>query len=257
VAVKELEIEKIQRMAVRIVATNPAGHNLLLIGGFRYRLLDRSARFSGDIDYHWEGDLGGKQAELLRLSRRTVVPQVRRELGYGGTADIPTGPEAESPNARFVELRFWKLGVAASQIVVPLEITRIICLDPATIRTAEGIVYPTPSDTDLIEGKIVAVLNRLVLAHRDLVDIFLYGDRLRADSPRRLQEKLEKLHVDPASVRRRLDDLGQNVEYHSRTVQAILDSQLDPVVAAQINAGGGGKTVFSRALQFVQSHVRL
>jgi hypothetical protein len=244
-------------MTARIVATNPAGRSLLLIGGFRYRLLDRSARVSMDVDYHWEGDLAQKQADLLRLCRRILLPQARRELGYDGTAGLPTGPDAESPSARFVELRFWKLPVGGSQIILPLEITRIACLDPATIRTAEGIVYPTPSDLDLIEAKVIAVLNRSFIAHRDLMDVFLYGDRLTADSPKRLGEKLKKLQIDAGPVRKRLNDLEQNVEYHSRSVQDVIDNQLEPVPAAQINAGGGGRTVFDRALQLIQANVGL
>jgi hypothetical protein len=247
----------LQRITARIVAMNPAGHRLLLIGGFRYRLLDRSARFSVDVDYHWEGDLAQKQGELLRLCRRLVLAQARRELGCDGTADLPTGPDAESPSARFVELRFWKLPVGGSQIILPLEITRIACLDPATIRTAGGVVYPTPSDLDLIEAKVIAAINRSFIAHRDFMDIFLYGDCLTPDSPRRLGEKLEKLHIDGGSVRKRLDDLQQNLEYHARAVQGVIDSQLEPAPAAQINAGGGGRKVFGRALELIQANVGL
>jgi hypothetical protein len=251
------DIENLQRMTARGVATNPAGHGLLLIGGFRYRLLDQSARLSMDLDYHWEGDLATKQAELLRLCRRILVPQARRELGYDGRADLKTGPDADSPSARFVELRFWKLPVAGSQILLPLEITRIARMDPATVRTAGGIAYPTASDLDMIEAKVIAVLNRTFIAHRDFVDIFLYGDRLTSNSPTRLSEKLNDLQIDPVSVRRRLEDLRQNVEYHARSVQGIIDSDLEPVCAAQINAGGGGRTVFERASELIRANMRL
>lgn len=70
---------------------------MLLIGGFRYRLLDHSPRFSVDIDYHWGGDLEAKQRELLGLCRRVILGQVRRELGYEGSASARTGPDADSP----------------------------------------------------------------------------------------------------------------------------------------------------------------
>ena len=50
-------VERIQALAAKTLATQPAGHQLHLIGGFRYRLLDASCRASVDIDYHWEGDL--------------------------------------------------------------------------------------------------------------------------------------------------------------------------------------------------------
>ncbi len=45
-------IEQIQRIIAGMVASNPSGRNLLLIGGFRYRFLDHSVRVSDDIDYH-------------------------------------------------------------------------------------------------------------------------------------------------------------------------------------------------------------
>lgn len=251
------DLEKIQRLAARVIATHPAGRNLLLIGGFRYRLLNQSARVSRDVDYHWEGDLDQKQKDLLKLCRRALLPQVRRDFGYSGDARVPTGPEFDSVNARFIELRFWKAQHAASQVVLPLEITRIVCLDPATIRTAEGVVYPTPSDLDLIEGKILAVLNRVFVEHRDFVDIFLYGDHLTRKSPERLREKLRRIPLDAAPVLERLQDLRQNMDFHSRAVQAVIDTQLDPVTAGKVNDAGGGLTMFRRAFQLVESNVQL
>src|SRR2546421_449155 len=91
---------------------------------------DRPAPSDGssvDVDCHWGGDLEVKQGELLRLSRRVILSRVRRELGYEGAAHVRTGPDADSPIGKFVDLRFWK---GALQIEIPLEVTRIICLDP-------------------------------------------------------------------------------------------------------------------------------
>src|SRR5271157_881980 len=102
------ETDKLQRLVARLIARSPAGVNLLLIGGFRYRLLDNSQRFSADIDYHWGGDLEAKQRELLSLCRRVVLGQLRRELSYEGSVSARTGADADSPNARFIDLRFWK-----------------------------------------------------------------------------------------------------------------------------------------------------
>ncbi|NQT94768.1 MAG: hypothetical protein HQ559_18575 [Lentisphaerae bacterium] len=36
----EQDMEKIQRVTAHVVANSPAGRNLALIGGFRYRFLD-------------------------------------------------------------------------------------------------------------------------------------------------------------------------------------------------------------------------
>jgi hypothetical protein len=239
------ETDRLQRAVARLIATSPAGVNLLLIGGFRYRLLDNSQRFSVDIDYHWSGDLETKQRDLLSLCRRVVLHQVRRELGYEGSALARTGPDADSPSARFIDLRFWKPG---HEVEIPLEITQIVCLDPPTIRTASGTVHATPSDADVIESKIIAVLNRPFLQHRDLVDVFLYGDKLRPDSPARLKQKLAQLQISPETVAARLRDLREHREYHATAVQKVIDEQVAAAVAGQMNAGGGGRTVLEAAL---------
>jgi len=97
------EIDRLQRVVARLVATSPAGVNLLLIGGFRLRLLDNSQRFSVDIDYHWEGDLEAKQRELLALCRRVILGQVRRELGYEGSVAVRTGPDTDSSTSRWIQ----------------------------------------------------------------------------------------------------------------------------------------------------------
>ena len=94
-------------MVARLLATNPAGHGLCLIGGFRYRLLDQSARQSRDLDYHWEGDLAAKQAELVSVFKRRLLPQVKSRLAYEGEVRTATGPEGDSPSVRIVELAFW------------------------------------------------------------------------------------------------------------------------------------------------------
>jgi len=239
------ETDRLQRVVAGLIAKSPAGVKLLLIGGFRYRLLDNSQRFSVDIDYHWGGDLEAKQRELLSLCQRVVLGQVRRDFGYEGSASARSGPDADSPLAKFIELRFWKRGV---HIEIPLELTQIVCLDPPTIRTAGGTVHATPSDTDLIESKVIAVLNRLFLQHRDLVDVFLYGEKLQADSRDRLKEKLAKLQIRPERVARRLNDLRENREYHAAAIQKVIDEQMETAVAQQMNAGGGGRTVLESVL---------
>jgi len=240
-----IEADRLQRLVANSIARSPAGVNLLLIGGFRYRLLDNSQRFSVDIDYHWGGDLEAKQRELLSLCRRVILGQVRRELGYEGSASARTGPDADSPNAKFIDLRFWKGNV---QLEIPLELIQILCLDPPTIRTAGGTVHATPSDTDLIESKIIAVFNRLYLQHRDLVDLFLYADKLQPDSPARVKEKLTRLKLPVEAVIRRLKDLQENQQYHATAVQKVIDEQMETTVAQQMNAGGGGKAVLDSVL---------
>jgi hypothetical protein len=236
-------LEELQISTAKFLATNPAGHKLCLVGGFRYRLLDQSARRSMDIDYHWEGDLDQKQAELVEACRRRLLPLIAREFGYQGGVQPHQGSDAESPTVRTVDLAFWQPGVEHSRVEIPVEVTRLCRLDATIVRTADGVVYPTLSDPDVIEGKITALFNRPVLEHRDLVDIFLFSNRLLPESPRRLMRKFNSLSISRTSVNERLGDLEKNAAYHVRALAAVIGSQLDPAAAANIQSGGGAAAV--------------
>jgi hypothetical protein len=251
---REEQVERIQRIIARTIATNPAGLELLLIGGFRYRLLDGGARLSVDIDYHCETDLEKKRQEVLNLCRRTVLGEVRRQLKHEGSANVLTGAAADSPNLRGIELRFWG-GGSGPAIEIPVELTRIERLDDRALRTADGILYATASDADLIESKLLAVLNRIHLEHRDLMDILLHADKLLPESPARLKEKLGNLQLSRDAISRRRKDLEEHPGYHVAVLQRIIDTQLDGPVAAQLNASGGGEAAFRQVMAAIRRNL--
>lgn len=248
-------IEAIQRMVTRTVATHPAGRNVVLIGGFRYRFLDESVRSSDDIDYHWPGDLDEKQRELVALFSRTLLPEVRRRFRHEGRAAPRSGPDVDSPVVRTVDLAFWQDAVAYSRIEIPVELTRIVCADPIIVRTAGGTVYQTASDGDMIESKIVAIVNRTVLRHRDIVDLFLFQNRLLPDSGRRIAAKLRTLKIPHSAILTVVADLLKHKDYHAKAVQAVLDTQVDAAAAAHLNDAGGGMMVLDAALQLLSKNV--
>lgn len=250
-------IEELQQAIARLLATAPPGHNLRLIGGFRYRLLNQSARLSRDIDYHWEGDIEEKQTELVALFMRRLLPDIKRRLGYEGDARAATGPEAQSPAVRVVELAFWQPAIAFSRIEIPVEITRIVCVDQLAVRTVSGVVYPTASDADLIESKIIALLNRPVIEHRDVCDIFLFSSHLAPDAAQRLQVKLAQLSIAPEVVSKRLHQLSEHRDYHLRALEALIADQLDPPAAANLAAAGGAKLVLDTVLDVLKTKLNL
>jgi hypothetical protein len=110
-----------------------------------------------------------------------------------------------------------------------VEITRIECVDPPAVRTADGVVYRTASDADMFESKVIAVAGRTFIEHRDLIDLYLFASHAATDSPARLHRKLDRLKISPAAVRRRLDDFAQSADRH----------------AAALAAAGGGAAVLA------------
>jgi hypothetical protein len=241
-------IERIQLIAARILATHPAGQGLCLVGGFRYRLLNESARVSSDIDYHWEGDLPRKQMEIVDVFRTKLLPEVKRQLAYDGDVRPAAGPEVESPAVRTVELAFYRVAEPGSRIEIPVDILDVARLDRPTVRTVQGTVFLTVSDGDMIESKILACLARSVLQVRDVLDLFLFQGDLRPDTPRRLSQKLSKLAMPPVEAIERLGRLAKNRTVHVRGMERLLDEQVNPAVAANLRIAGGGAMIWDSVM---------
>jgi hypothetical protein len=241
---RELLIERLQRMAAAVVATHPAGSGLCLVGGFRYRPLDRAARRPVDIDYHWTGDLDSKQRELADLFAWRLLPDARRRLGLDGS--VRACP-IESPAAAVIELAFWRIGTELGRLEIPIDIIRLECLDPPTVRTTDGILYRTVSNADMLEAKVIAVVGRMFLEHRDLVDIFLFASHAAPDATERLSRKLGSIRLSPEIVSRRIADLGTNHARHIAAVDHVIREQLDDEAAELLRSAGGGALVVSAA----------
>lgn len=248
-------IETIQGMAARIVATNPAGLDLPLIGGFRFRYLDNSIRSSVDIDYHWAGDLDLKQQELLILLQRLLLPEVRRRLQMNGEIRKRSGPDAESPAVRIVDMAFWQAKGSLGRIEISVEITQILCVDTPTVRPSKGVLIPTLSDADMIESKVIAIFNRRELRHRDILDLYLFQDYLLPDSSKRLRAKFRKLHITPPAIHAVLNDLTHYRNHHSRSIQAIVNSQVTTDEAGKLNKAGGGGAILDSTLTLLTNLV--
>lgn len=249
--------ETVQRLAVKVLATNPAGEGLCLIGGFRYRLLDASCRRSLDLDYHWPGDLEKKQAEITALFRRKLLPLIYKHMGYEGSVSPATGPDAESPAVKIVELAVWKAGGAAGRITIPVDITRIPCADKPVARTVDGVVYLSASDADMVESKVVAIFARLHMEERDIVDVFLFQDKLTADSAGRVSQKLSQFSLPADRVSDALQRIMADRKHHVRNIEGILKEQLDAPTAANIRKAGGAEMIFDQVMDVLGRRLRL
>jgi hypothetical protein len=244
-------IERIQRLAAGILATHPVGHQLCLIGGYRYRLLDASCRASIDINYHWEGDLDNKQAEIVEVLRKRLLPEVKRQFDFDGDVRPAEGVAAESPAVRIVDMAFYRPAERGSRIEIPLEIRQIPRLDPPVVRTVAGTVFLTVSDADMIESKIVALVNRYFTQARDILDIFLFQDSLPPDAAGRLSQKFDALSLSPADVIERLGRLQAASSVHVREIERILDAQVDRAVAANLRVAGGAEMIWDRVIRLL------
>ena len=245
--------EEIQRLAAQLIATHPAGENLCLIGGFRYRFLDGSARSSVDIDYHWEGDGKSKRREIVTLLQGKLLPEVKTRFGYDGSVQAAAGLEVDSPFVRTVLMAFYRGEVPGRRIEIPLEITSIPCADPPMVRTVAGTVYLTVSDADMVESKLVALFGRHYVQERDMLDVFLFRSSLRDDSAKRLRKKFARLGWEPGSAERRMEKIVSGRYRHVRALDALLEGQVEGSASAHIRAAGGGAMVFDEVVDLVRA----
>ena len=189
--------------------------------------------------------------EIVDVFRSKLLPEVKRQLGYDGDVRPAAGPEAESPAVRTVELAFYRVAEPGSRIEIPVDIIAVARLDTPMVRTVEGTVFLTVSDADMIESKILACLARSFLQVRDVLDIFLFQDALRPDSPVRLSQKLSKLALPPAEAIERLDRLANNRTVHVRGIERLLDEQVKPAVTANLRAAGGAAMIWDSVMRLL------
>lgn len=241
-------VEKIQRLAVRVVGQNAAGRGLVLVGGLRFRLVDGSGRMSLDLDYHCPDDLGARQVRLVALFRERLLPVVRTRLGCDGRVAAAVGPDSENPLLRTVELVLWKPGVAGSQIVMPVDLFRMPCLDRPQARTVDGAVCLVASDGDMIESKALAIVGRTFVAARDFVDFFLFSHMLEANAKDRLARKLRDAGSDCRRACVRLGELEAARAPHVRAIAATIEGQVDSAQAASLELAGGANMVFDQCI---------
>jgi hypothetical protein len=89
---------RLQTLVAQLVATQPAGAGLCLIGGFRYRMLDRGPRRSVDIDFHWTENLTAKRTELIALFQHQR-PRFLQRLGVGRRSSMKRSAFSEAFSA--------------------------------------------------------------------------------------------------------------------------------------------------------------
>ncbi len=247
--------EIIQGMAARLIARSPAGVGLCLIGGFRHRLLDEGCRRSVDLDYHWAGDLEAKRDEIEGLLRARLLPEIRRCLGHDGDVRRNTGPDADSPFVKTVEVAAYKVGVPGSRIEVPVDITNIPCLDRPIMKTMDGVGYLSVSDADMVEGKVLAFFLRHRIEARDIVDVYFFSSALLPESAMRFREKAARRALREDALRAGLRDMIQARERLVRAIGGILDEQVDSPVAEQVQKAGGAGMVFDDVVDRVRALV--
>ena len=128
-------------------------------------------------------------------------------------------------------------------------------MDPMVPVVKQGTVYPTASERDMVESKVIALLNRTFVKHRDFVDLYLFQNQLSDACRERLQSKFGDLGMAEEPIRKRITDFAAYPDYHAKAIQAIIDDQLEPSAAASVNDAGGGKLILDTVLHLLERYV--
>jgi hypothetical protein len=145
-------------------------------------------------------------------------------------------------------MAFYRSAESGSRIEIPLEITHVPRFDAPVVRTVAGVVFLTISDADMIESKILAVLNRVFSQARDILDVFLFQDSLPSDARERLSQKFAELNLSSGDVLERLGRLRNSQAVQVREIERVLETQVDPPVAANLRLAGGAQMIWDQVL---------
>ena len=202
-------------------------------------------------------DLEEKLDKVISLFRQKLLPQVKERFRYEGTVAPAQGPDADTPLTKTINLAFYIKDFAYSRIEIPVDIMTIEALDEPIPRTRDGVVFLTRSDQDIIESKVIALLNSIFVRDRDIVDIFLFEEKLARDSAERIATKLTRLGLDSSKVTRQIQGLLDARVVRTRGIAEIIETQLDPQAADNINRGGGANAVFDHVMTILRDRLRL
>jgi len=87
------------------------------------------------------------------------------------------------------------------------------------------------------------------------VDVYMFQREMSGDSRQRLSRKFGQLGISDASVRNRISDFVKYPDYHAEAIQAVINDQLDPVAADNINEAGGGVMILDNVMSLLRLYV--
>jgi hypothetical protein len=236
-------IERLQRLIAQTIARE-SGEKLLLIGGFRYRLLDKSIRQSIDIDYHCSGYSEKLKESLLSLFQRRLFPEVKRELR------MECSVYDKSELFITLELSFYN---QRARIEIPVDIVTIPCLDAPETRTVGGTIYLTASDADMVESKIIALMSRSFFQTRDMVDLYLFKSFLLPESMDRVQRKMSTIGLSKDHLHAVINDLQKNRAFHIRNLDKVIDERIDTNMRPHIRMNNGVDSILDFAVEILHN----
>ncbi len=236
-----ITIIDIQKHFISMLFKVPASEGLALIGGARLYFLNKSSRFSNDLDYHFDNDLKVKKAEIINFINNDFIPFLKRSFSINARI-IPNHPEEENDNLRVIHLFF---SITKKKFDLPIELTKIIYFDKKNIESFEGTIVSTLSNADIIEGKITAFFSRYYFQARDLVDIWFFKNFLIKESPKRINKKLALLNINKKDVEKKLKDLKNNKDYYIKQIKEVFKSQVLKSVTRQIEHSSGYEKIIN------------
>jgi hypothetical protein len=232
-------IERLQQLIAQLIARE-SREKILLIGGFRYRLLDKSIRQSVDIDYHTSGNFERIKESLLSLFQRRLFPEVRRELR------MDCSVHDRSELVITLELSFYN---KKERVEIPVDVLTIPCSDAPETRTIGGTIYLTASDADMVESKIIALMSRSCFQTRDMVDLYLFKDYLIPESRDRVRRKMQTLDLSKERLNKLIRDLEKNRAFHFRNLDKVIDDRIDKNMVSLIRMNNGVDSILDFTIE--------
>jgi len=97
-------------------------------------------------------------------------------------------------------------------------------------------------------------MTRVYLQDRDLLDLYLFRDFLLPESAKRLQQKMEMLHIHPDELSNLIGSLQKKRSVHLKNLDKIIDERVDKNMQSVIRMTGEGVvSIFNSVLEILNS----
>lgn len=221
VNLKTILIDEIQAYFLEEYYKNPASNGAVLFGGSRYRHINKSIRFSVDLDFF--KTKGFNLNNALIFIKDNFINLAAEKFGVSARLiDVP--PWEKIHNIETIRLLIYDTDGDFRQIFIDFDFIMREPVLKSERALVKNVVVIAGDPAESLEEKLISIYERTDIKIRDIFDSWYFRDtaeRLNRDS---IQEKLSQRSISKESVQKRLDDFIAHRTYYQKELRNIIKS---------------------------------
>lgn len=221
VDIKTIITDEIQAYFLEEYYKNPASNGAILFGGGRFRHINKSIRFSVDLDFFETKGFNLKSA--LNFISHNFIDLAAHKFGVSARIiDIP--PWEKIHNVETIRLLVFDTDDDFHQIQIDFDFIMrkpMLKSEKALIKNVVAIVGD-PAES--LEEKLISIYERTDIKIRDIFDFWYFRDTAEKLNRDNIQKKISQRSISKESIQKRLDDFISHRTYYQKELGNIIKS---------------------------------